>query len=419
MNDRTDNVYEIHPFNLDDLKAKLATMQKRARKLKSDPITIEELGRKTITVSKVMPGGRTAKFEEERILIRVHGKAPKLAGWCLVAKIEYLGDEKLVSCVPGENCPEEYRDKTAGLYCDHCKSRRGRKSVFVLRHESGKHTQVGRQCIKDFLGGKSPDQLLAEAEYIFRAKGECGECEAMGGGSYVPDTCNIEEYLCGVAICIRRLGWVSRGAAGLDGSSTSTDAWHLVKPNIQTANDEHSYKKWVEVNNLHYQDRDKAQAKAAFEWAKSQPTEGVGDYIYNLGVACRAGYVTHKTKGLVASAISAYLRHLEREEELNQRKRDDAKKSREWVGEIKKRQVFENLTVKVMRYIEGDYGTSTLVVFEDEPGNLIKWFASKELDDLDRGDVVNIKATPKKHDEYQGVKQTQITRAIIMEKVTA
>jgi hypothetical protein len=66
-----------------------------------------------------------------------------------------------------------------------------------------------------------------------------------------------------------------------------------------------------------------------------------------------------------------------------------------------------------MKYIEGQWGTTTLVSFEDKPGNLIKWFASVDLDDINTGDVVDIKATVKKHDEYQGVKQTMVSRAKI------
>jgi hypothetical protein len=418
VKNRTDNIFEIHPLNLADLKAKLATMQKRARKLKTDPIRIEELGEKTIDVRKVMPGGKTITVQETRILIRVHGETPMLAGWSLIAKIEWLdgegGSERLVSCVPGESCPEQYR--TGNFSCDHCKTNRIRKEVFILRHEDGRHVQIGRQCIRDYLGGKSPEQLLAEAEYIFRVGGECEECERMEGGGWVPEAAGDLEYLCGVAICIRRLGWLPKSACKFDGTSTSSDAWSLVKPRVHTVNDQLTYEKWVEDNRLEYQDRDKVQAEEALEWAKSQPVEGVGDYLYNLGVACRVGYVTHKTRGLVASAISAHLRHLEREDELKQRDLDNAKKSREWVGEIKKRQVFEKLTVTRMRYIEGEWGITTLVCFESEPGDLIKWFASKDLDDLEVGDVVDIKATPKKHDLYKDVKQTMVNRAIILKK---
>jgi hypothetical protein len=404
-------IYEIHPVNLDILMGKLSEMQKRAKKLKSNPISIEKLGTKTIEISRVMPGGKIVKFTEERILMKVHGETPKLAGWSLVAKIELLEGERLVSCVPGEECPEKFR--TGDFYCDHCSTNRQRKEVFILRHDEGNHVQVGRTCIKDFLGGKSPEALLAEAEFIFRAEGEVREC-SESGGFYTPTSVGVIEYLCGVAICIRRFGWLPKSACRFDGVSTSSDAWHLTMPVIRNHRDRLDYTLWVEGNNLKYQDRDKVQAEAALEWAKTLPTTGVADYLYNLGVSCRAGYVTFKTQGLVASVITAHLRHLEREEEINQRRRDDATKSREWVGEVKKREVFEQLTVKRMTYIEGNYGTTTLVHFESPEGALIKWFASKDLDDIHKGDVLDIKATPKKHDEYKGIKQTIVNRAVIV-----
>lgn len=406
----TDRIYEIHPANLDDLLAKIEKMQNRARRLKSNPISLENLGEKTITVTRNMPGGKTVEFEETRILLRVHGEAPKLDGWSLVAKVEWLGDERLVSCVPGETCPETYR--TGDFTCDHCNTGRRRKEVFILRNDNGGHVQVGRSCLRDFLGGKSPEDLLAAAEWLFRMDAEVGICEGFGG-SYTPTSAGTLYYLSCVAICIRRLGWLSKGMAGPNDASTAGDAWELAVPPI-AASARRSHEMWVEQKKLHYQDRDKAQAEAALEWARALPTTDCGDYIYSLGVACRAGYVTCKTIGLVASAISAHLRHLDREKELQQRQFEDATKSREWVGEIKKREVFEKLTVLRMQYIDGEWGVTTLVTFENEPGDLIKWFASKELDDLEEGMVVDIKATTKKHDDYKGTKQTLINRAVIL-----
>jgi hypothetical protein len=403
-----DRIYEIHPANLEALKAKIAKMQNRARRLKSNPISLENLGEKTITVTREAPGGKTVECEETRILLRVHGLTPKLAGWSLVAKVEWLGEERLLSCVPGETCPERYR--TGSFFCDHCKTDRRRKEVFILRN-GDRHVQVGRSCLKDFLGGKSPEDLLAAAEWIFRMDAEVGICEGFGG-SYVPTSADTLYYLSCVAICIRRLGWLSKGMAGPNAASTSSDAWELAMPPIN-ASARRSHEIWVEQKKLHYQDRDKAQAEAALEWARALPTTDVGDYIYSLGVACRAGYVTYKTMGLVASAISAHLRHLDREKELQQRQFEDATKSREWVGEIKKREVFEKLTVKRLTYIDGQWGVTTLVHFEDRLGNQIKWFASKELD-LHEGDVVDIKATVKAHSEYKNVKQTIVNRAVIL-----
>jgi hypothetical protein len=260
----------------------------------------------------------------------------------------------------------------------------------------------------------SPEQLLSRATWNLNIAEACGDYEEGGGRSCAPEAIDITEYLNATAICIRRLGWLSKSACRFsEESSTASDAWDLVKPDIRNEKDREVYEKWVDTMNLVHQERDEKMAADALKWAVSQPVRGVGDYLYNLGVACRAGYVTRRTMGIVASAVSAYMRHLDRESELNQKQKDDAVKSREWVGEVKVRQDFTSLTVLSMRYIEGNYGTTTLVAFEDEPGNLIKWFASVELDDINKGDVVDLKATVKKHDDYKGVKQTLITRAKI------
>ncbi len=404
-------IYKIKPANLKALIDNIKKLNKKAAKLGCQPAAIHILGSEMVKASKVMPGGRILKYKYEVKLVSVTGDTPKLEGWSLIAKIEYLEDERLILCVPGESCPEEFR--TRGVECDHCKSDRKRKNVFVLRHEDGRHVQVGRTCIKDFLGGVSAEQLLSRATWNFNIVEACDDCE--GGRNYVREAIDIVEYLNAAAICIRRLGWISRGACRFtEDSSTSNDAWNLVKPNIRTDDDQASYDMWVEKNNLIHQERDEQMAADALAWAVMLPVAGCPDYLYNLGVACRAGYVTLKTMGLVASTVSAYMRHLDLAELSQKLKRDYTRESREWIGEIKERRYFPKLTVKSMGYIEGQYGTTTLVTFDDEMGNIIKWFASVNLDNINRDDVVDIKATVKKYDEYKGVKQTLITRAKIL-----
>jgi hypothetical protein len=144
------------------------------------------------------------------------------------------------------------------------------------------------------------------------------------------------------------------------------------------------------------------------EWARSQPTTGVDDYLYNLGVACRQSYVNHKNIGIVASAIAAYQRHLDKEAELNIRRRQNLE--RKHVGEVGKRSDFENVVVKRMRYFESEFGVKTLVTFEDQSGNVLIWWASKQLDEVEEGETVNIRGTVKKHGDYQGMPQTELQR---------
>ncbi len=412
MKDKNDHV-KLTAFDLEILREKIATLNKKATKLGCEPAKVKVLDEVVIERSKVMPGGRTITYEVTVFNVTVVGSTPKLAGWSLVAKVEFVGDEKLISCVPGETCPVHFR--TGDFHCDHCKSARQRKNVFVLRHDDGRYVQVGRQCIKDFLGGKSPEQLLAQAAWGFSVSGALGEASDGWGGGRCEEAIDMVEYLNAVAICIRRLGWVSKAKAQYADSSTSGDAWYLVRPPCN-GDARRRYEKWVETNNLHHQERDEKLAAEALEWAKTLPVTG-NDYLYNLGVACRAGFILRSTSGIVASLISAYLRHVEHEGYRTAQKHEDAVKSREWVGTIKVRQDFEKLTVLKMKSIEGDWGVTTLVIFESESGDLIKWFASVNLDDLEPGDMVDIKATVKKHGSYNDVKETVVNRAKILEKV--
>jgi len=395
----------IHPHNLKILRSKLEQLNRRAAKLGCPPAEITILGEEQVERSRVMPGGKVIKYQVPMIDVQVTGETPKLANWCLVAVIEYLGDERLIRCVPGEECPEEFR--TRGLECDHCRTQRRRKEVFVLRHENGEHKQVGRSCLADFLGGTSPEMLLKQAEWGFSINEAVEQAEKGWGGG--PDVIDVVEYLNAVAICIRRLGWLSRRAARLDETSTATDAWNLLKPNCRTAEDKREHARWIEKNNLYWQERDEKLAAEALAWAQSQPVTGVSDYLYNLGVACRCGYVTYRTTGIVASAIQAYLKH----QELEVKRREFEKKTRGHVGTVKKREVFGPLTVVGMNWFDGRYGTTTLLIFEDRAGNLLKWFASKELDDIEKGDVLTIKATVKKHGAYHGIPETIVQRVIV------
>jgi hypothetical protein len=68
-------------------------------------------------------------------------------------------------------------------------------------------------------------------------------------------------------------------------------------------------------------------------------------------------------------------------------------------------------TVKAIRFIDGDYGVSTLYSLETEDHMSVKWFASRSaLGTECDGKVLTLTGTIKKCDEYKGVKSTTLTR---------
>lgn len=384
-------IYKIPDENVAQLHEEVAKLNKRAAKLGVEPVRLIEHG----TEVKVCENLAGVKYDRVYHLYSVEGATPKLAGWTLVAVVERLGDENLVRNVPGETCPERFRG--TDTHCDHCRSHRQRKEVFVLRHEDGTHVQVGRQCLVDFLGGKSPEAILAFAEFIFSLETRCSDEERGWGGSRRAP--GIDEYLATVAICIRKLGWISSKVANEQTrESTANTAWRVCM--------EHSnyIKELIEEKELWVEARDVELATAAREWAKALP--GKNDYEYNLGVTCRAGIVNHKTQGIIASAVSAYQRHLDRQVNVAKEAFKD-----EHVGALKERRGFK-VTIKAMRSFEGNYGVKTLVRMKDQDGRVLIWWSSGDPNWLKEGETVEITGTVKEHGEYQGRKQTQLSRVV-------
>ena len=162
-------VYEIPAHNLPALQAKLDEMNRRAAKLGCEPTILNVVGEFEVTRKREHTG---IKYKVRMVKIVVVGQTPKLNGWQLMAAIERQeSGENLVRCVPGKTVPESYR-KT-DTHCDHCKTVRYRKEVFVLNHDDGRWAQVGRSCIADFLGHVSVENICGRAALAAGAATGC------------------------------------------------------------------------------------------------------------------------------------------------------------------------------------------------------------------------------------------------------
>ena len=149
------------------------------------------------------------------------------------------------------------------------------------------------------------------------------------------------------------------------------------------------------------------------EWAQNVDGSD-NDYLFNINKLANRSTVYPKRFGYVCSILPSYLRNQEKLVVAKTRAEELAAKSNEWCGEIKKREDFELILIKV-HCIEGAYGTTYIHKFEDAAGNDFTWFASVD-NDLNRGEKVTLKATVKKHDTYNDRKQTIITRAKVLKR---
>lgn len=79
-----------------------------------------------------------------------------------------------------------------------------------------------------------------------------------------------------------------------------------------------------------------------------------------------------------------------------------------WVGAIGER-IEITATVVYQKMIRTTYGSANLYLFKDEKGNVFKAFYSGKAE-MEKGKKYKFKATIKEHEEYNGEKQTVISR---------
>ncbi len=399
------NTYKINVRVFDVLEAQLAKLNKKAEKLGCKPAVLTVHGEETVIYKSDLTGIQSKITYK---IVSIEGETPKLDGWKLIAAIEcQASGENLVSCVPGETVPVSYR--STDTHCDHCNSDRRRKEVFILQNEDGRYAQVGRNCISDFLGGKSPDAIVAYAQWGFdldSLMSSAEDFEGFGGGRG-ETTFNLEEFVKTTSAMIRKFGWVSRGTAGDSGDATADRVIWLLSPSFD-ATSRRDKEKFVQTHSFALEDHDEELSVGALAWGIALPTDQ-GDYLYNLGVACRIGFVRLKTAGLVASLVSAYQRHLDREAELHISRTENAAKNRKHLGVVGDRCGFAQVTIKSIRSFPSDWGVRTMVRFEDAEGSILVWWKSGDTD-MEEGQTLDISGTVKKHEDYKGTPQTILQR---------
>lgn len=404
---------------------------KRAKRLKVDPIELIEGEHFTeIEKKRCVMTGKDYTITHHFTRYTLIGKAPKLSGWKLIASIEPLGDEVIVNTVPGENYTGSRERVARNWSCDHCNTKRFRKELFAVEHDDGRSMIVGRNCISDFLGGKEPEQLATVWALLGMTRDEEG---GWGFGGFERER-DITEMLTATFKCIALWGWTPRNG----GYGTADDAIGATTGTLFDTKGCDAYQAAkVREKQADYEacPVDEYEVSQAIAWAEEcdQDEKHTNDYLMNLGAIARNGGCPLSKWGYGCSILSSFRKARDKESQYKARKEATAKQGEnsEHFGEIKKRSVYE-FTILSTRDIESDFGSSTLYKFEDADQNVAAWFCSGRdlytdlpLDSEEgwliandtcrirkarAGDTVKVKATIKQHSEFNGVKETQLSR---------
>jgi len=413
VKDTADVAKHVYPL----LQQKIEKINKRATKNKLPNITLEIVGE----FMKRIEGDSPKDFREIPYLkVKVSGDTPRIAGYKFIATIEHQEGGNIIRTVPGEEGSTKIKAfyEAKPHYCDHCKKIRRRIDTFIIKKEdTGDLRQIGRNCLADFLGGVDPKAVLwyfDNRNDILKVV-EDAEKQAGAKGVRAEQFVDIKNLLKVASAVISKRGYISQKkaqeiAAKHDGAGIPTTAqdvrWAVFyrSPAGMKLSDK-------EQELLNIADsagpEDEQKAQQVLQWFQALPAEQKqsNEFMHNVDVLVKGGKVNPRNVGYAIALFPVYARAMDQIKP----KGEQPKKSNEWIGQPGQKIPATKVNVIRTRVISGQYGSTQIVSMEDEQGNMYVWF-NNSANDLDEGKSYTIVGTIKKHDEFNGRKQTHLTR---------
>ena len=393
----------LDAINLPRLTVKVDALNKRARRLNfpETTFTITERGERKGQRNPITGTRRTIPT----VTVSIVGQTPRLdGGWTFLGAVEHHEPENLLH--GDDERLAAYR--TAAPTCDHCQKIRSRKKTIIVTAEDGRVAQVGAMCMKDFLGYHGNPETYINYAADYSNLDEDGFSDYT---SYVGHTTPID-VLTATAAIIRTHGWTPRSAdRGVPTADLTSIRVGLTSMPSRRADGTKSDEQMM-LEEVTLTDADVARAAVVLAWVKAIDSTLPSNYLQNLRVIGQMDTITVKHLGTIASAESA----LAREEQRSITRQVEAGEAAasQFVGTVGQR-LTTDVTVKFVRAVGTDYGTSYLVSMTDADGNTLKTFSSGQFGyDAEVGQTLTIKGTVKNHEVYNDTKQTLLTRVALV-----
>lgn len=389
-------IFKIPSVNMMFLNEVLEKLNRRAKKLSCPEITTKVLAVYPAVYDEDGQLKEYAHYEVE-----VDGFAPVIPGWTFLGTVEHTEFGNILRSIPGQEIPESYRN--APKKCDHCKTIRNRKDTYMVKTDAGEVKQVGHNCVRDYLGHVSPEQLAFAAQWISEFERLTGEFSGGSGRIYGVE---VFEFLGVVAEMTLREGY--RGGQHPKGGTC-----RAAYSNITNRNDLIKQGRRDEI--VLPTKRADELAQAALAWHEEMPDDS--NYARNMKIAIKKATQEHavvssRDCGLVGSVIQAYRKAMD----LVETKKNTPKPVSEFVGEIGKRYDFEALKLNRKLSYKQQFSTFYVLIFTDSKGNVFKWLTGNGFD-LYEGESYNLRGAVKAFEVYRDTKQTVITRCTSVQHI--
>lgn len=336
--------------------------------------------------------------------IEVSGIA-QVGNYNVVAMLEYNPNGNIIKPLSdNEEMPQRFWK--SDCTCDHCKTNRTRAKMFVVRNnDTGEYNQVGGSCLKEFTGRLNAETVASMYDSLIVLEEENGYVSSGGFGKKCYDVCKVIEI---AAVIINKLGYFS--------SNSRIPTKNLVKLVIDELQD--NTKARILNKELNRLDYDMMFEEEDFKSVNNEYIESIIDYYkslsaddlftHNIQTLLETGFIKSKDVGYITYLPQGYAVYLGKEKERAKRIADD--KTSKHFGEIGKR--YKGEKVRSWSYVTSwytDYGITRIYKLKLENGEVLTWKTSNCIEE--NSDIDKLDFTVKAHNEYQGIAQTEITRA--------
>lgn len=424
------------------LESMAKKLNKKASKWGVPPIEINIIKTEDIPIRGKSQIFRNGRWEfptigyKKNFTVQIIGKSPKVEGFEFIAKIQHTPEGNLLNYAPESSIkqlPPEYR--TAHGDCDICKQKRERFNTFILQltkpdidrfpdKKSGDFIMVGSSCLERFLPGISVNILLNYAKIIEtmrQARVQSGEFQdddyvswyngpsAPNNSRHHMDIDTMLYYISATYIVDKK--FVSKTKSRETGEPSTTDtalgAMFDRGPKLFYVNDELK--------------KDSTKAKKAAElakdvgdWMKTQDFNAMAlrrpdmvDYFHNLQIISRAQSISWKNIAFLGGIFSSFLRKRERDATTPK-----TTTKKDYIGKPGEKVTFTGKLISQKYLSGGTWGDSWLYKFQDDIGNDIIWFSTRDQQ-IDNGQSFKVVGTVKRHEigKFTNQPQTLILRA--------
>ena len=314
----------------------------------------------------------------------------KQNGWTVCAQIEHGEHGNIVTGFNHYDIPTAWYK--APPKCDHCNTNRFRSVTYMVKHDSGEIRQVGKTCLHDYTGISPEATALWASVTDLEDTGyaEKEEWETTLHGQRMFQTrhilaCAIDE--------IEKDGYRKADDRNSTKEAVITAVTHDHTPSEKGLSRADEIIKW-------------ALARAELDDTGAQ--HGL-DRVDNIERDCfplvKSGYAKTKHIGRLAYLPMYYTKYLEKKALEEQRNTDKAKS--QYIGNVGDRIRITVANAETVTSWETMWGTTWLEKIKDESGNVYIWKTSA-CTDIKPGKTLT--GTVKDHSEFNGEKQTVLTR---------